>query len=247
MTYTIDKNNNETKTDIINNLSDDFGGPGATAIVINNELHVMGAEGNRHMKYDINTKSAQWLHNFATLNVYGPRGHRIVRIKDKILMFGGREPGFNIDGVHEYDINDNKWRTLQCKLPIPIDAFGCTSILNGKFVILCGGSTDDRYNEAKMDDIYIYSVFDQTFMKSKIKCPTEGDYQAFSIHDERKDVFATFGFIRSSWRQCGIRDDLFPPEYLVRIICHYYWNEWIHLFRIGYSDHYAINVFKLFD
>ena len=53
------------------------------------------------------------------------------------------------------------------------------------------------------------------------------------------------------WKQCGISDHLFPPEYLIRIICGYYINEFVHLIgdMIGIENgqHYKINVFDIMN
>ena len=119
---------------------------------------------------------------------------------------------------------------------------GCAPILNGQIVVLFGGENDN----GRHDDIYLYSVRDQTFETSKIKCPTSGDYQAFAIHDGKKDEVTTFGYVRDQWKESMIDNHLFPPQYLIKMICGYYWNEWIHLFRIRTCDHHRVDVFDLF-
>ena len=70
---------------------------------------------------------------------------------------------------------------------------------------------------------------------------------SFTINDKVKDNLTTFGYIRSKWRETGIDYHLFPPEYLIRIICGYYRNEWIHLFTNDTGEHYKINVFAIID
>ena len=122
--------------------------------------------------------------------------------------------------------------------------FGCVSILNRKFVVLLGGDTNASLDG---DQIFVYYVQDQIFKKSKLKCPMVGEYEAISVNDREKDETVTFGFIRSRWKECGICDHLFPPQYLLKIICKYYWNEWIHLFGKSKGEHYKIDVLKLFD
>ena len=93
----------------------------------------------------------------------------------------------------------------------------------------------------------MYSVDDERFETSKIKCPAKADYQAVVVNDRKQDDMITFGYVRDKWRDCGMNYHLFPPQYLIKIICGYYWNEWIHLFRNDNGDHHKIDVFRLFD
>lgn len=155
-------------------------------------------------------------------------------------MLGGHIFGA-LDIIHEYDINNNKWTKLIHKLPTALSGSGCTSILNGQYVILFGGC-----NHGNKDDIFIYCVRNGTFKESNIKCPKQGHHQAFAINDRKKDNLITFGFVRMCWRECDIDHHLFPPQYLIKIICRYYWNEWIHLFKMYQGNHYKIDVFDLF-
>ena len=62
--------------------------------------------------------------------------HRCVKLKDKILSFGG-EDGLGISNkILEYSNITNNWKELKQKMPCPMERFGCTSILNGQFVVL---------------------------------------------------------------------------------------------------------------
>ena len=62
-------------------------------------------------------------------------GYRLVRVKQKLLLFGGRDDyGSWTDAVHEYDILNKIWTKLNVKLPASSFDFGCTPILNGKYI-----------------------------------------------------------------------------------------------------------------
>ena len=148
------------------------------------------------------------------------------------------------DHVHQYNINSNKWSKLQSKMPKKLEFIVSTSVLNGQFVLIFGGSECDG---TRQDDIYIYSVNDESFKLSNVKCPESGHYQAMSIKDKQKDNVTTFGFIRSEWSKCMMSDHLFPPQYLIQIICGYYAEEFVHLFNIHSSKHYKMDVFYIIN
>ena len=157
-------------------------------------------------------------------------------------MFGGWSPSKRFDIIREYDTITNTWCVLDCKIPAALSSFGCASTFNGQYVVLFGGY-DGSWDK---DDILIYSVRDNTFRDSRIKCPKIGHYQALAVNDRKQDEIITFGYIRNKWREYEINDNPFPPHYLIKIICAYFWNEWIHLFDNS-GDHFKIDVLKLFD
>ena len=121
--------------------------------------------------------------------------------------------------------------------------FGCVSILNGQCVVLFGGNTSN----GNIDEIFIYSVGNKTFQKSKVICPEKSQYQAIAYKNRKQDDMTTFGYIRDRWSKCGMDNHLFPPQYLIRVICGYYWNEEVHLFGMADCEHYKIDVFELFN
>ena len=61
----------------------------------------------------------------------------IFQIKNKLLIFGGR----GNDKIQQYDISKNQWKTFKVEMPKHSMAFGCTSILDGRFVLLFGGQS----------------------------------------------------------------------------------------------------------
>ena len=213
------------------------------AIIIKDECHIIGGfNNNKHIKYNTKTQKYQILHNFEKLfNFRHLLNHKLIKIQNKLLIFGGYDGDKYLDTVYQYDIIRNKWNKLNCKMPKRLSDFGCTPILNGQYVLLFGGIGEcNRYQ----DNIYFYSVRDQRFKTSNIKCPEIGEYQAITVNNE-KDTLTTFGFVRSKWKECGLSDDLFPPQYLITIICGYYLNEFVHLFDTDNGNHYRINVFDI--
>ena len=199
---------------------------GTKGVMMNNEFHVIG--NGKHIKYDTVSKQFKLLHKTQYIV-----GHGLVKIKNnKLLMFGGKPRGGDphrdtLDSVHEYDINAQKWSTLNCKIPKPLHRFGCVPILNDEYIILIGGNWTD--------DIYIYSVRNKTFSKSSVKCPKNTNYEAIATMDRNRDEIITFGYVRFIWMQYfNDNNVLYPPKYLIKIICGYYMNQDVHIFATGY-------------
>ena len=86
---------------------------------------------------------------------------------------------------------------------------------------------------------------EESFRKSKAKCPDTGLYQAFTINNKIKDELCVNGFIRRTWKLSDIDDHLYPPQYLIKIINRYYMNEWIHLIGSYDDTHSNISVFDI--
>ena len=217
---------------------------GTKAIIINNQLHIIG--GNwfascKHLKYNSDTQSFDSSHSIQ----FGYPA--LVKLNNKLLSFGGHrsirgpyDPYLN--DVQEYDIINETW--IKCKSVISREMIvdGAVTVLNQQFIILFGG-----YNGENINEIWIYSVKEKTFKESKVRCPGKRGGRAFAINDPTKDELSVFGYIRSQWRKCGICDHSFMPRYLIKIVNRYYMNERIHLIDIFGGEHWAIDVFDIFD
>ena len=237
------KSDNECVMRTIKNLDEIKSGTmRGTGVMINNEFHIIGGKVSEHVKFNSNEQKCEILHDLkVALNLNAPRFTAKSKIRNNILLlFGGLDGDERMDRMHEYDIINDQWARSQLKLPKPLSSVASTQILNGQFVLLFGGN-DGKY----INDIYVYSIRDKTFRESKIKCPERGCYGAFTINDKVRDSLVTFGWIRRKWRACGINSHLFPPEYLIRIMCGYYLNERVHLLNTHTGDHYKINVFDI--
>ena len=150
-----------------------------------------------HLKYDKMRNKFDILYKLRdTLNCNPIRYHRIIKIKDIVLMFGGYDDTLkkDIDDIYEYDVTTNAWSKLHIKLPVKMDGFGCTAIIHNQCVLLCGGGNIYGTSTSFYNDIWIYSVCNKSFTKSQMKCPMKGRFQAFTINDKRKNELAVFGF-----------------------------------------------------
>lgn len=231
----------------------------SNGIMINDEFHVIqdyGAVGltkNMHIKYDEQCNSPISLPDDYTeiisknkdcnIGQYG-----IVKLKHKIMIFGGREQtqskdGDIVDQICEYDVKTSKWIKLGIKLPQPLYSMGCTEAVNGQYVLIFGGKKCDSSTNVQTHDIWIYSVKHQTFRKSKIRCPSKYKCQAIAVREGIRDELCVFGFARVVWKNEKITDSIFPPRYLLKLINRFYLDEYIHIFS-GW-DHWRINVFDI--
>eukprot|EP01084_Bolivina_argentea_P214746 364551_1 len=250
-----------------------FIGCAPNGTIINNEFHVIGC--NNHYKFDEQSNQFEFLQNLSDMNADNEsetesetewvENPGFVKVNDnKMLIFGGQnvdkhyEWYFNYtDSIYECNVmnNEYKWTKLDIKIPGgKYEGFGCTTILNGKYVLVMGGESVYDGGGSSSDDIYIYNVGNRTFNKSRIKCPQGGQYKAITVSDKEKDEMISFGYVRSLWKEFDINDQIFPPQYLVRIINNYYFDEFVHLFfssldgyRDGPGAHYKISVFDIID
>ena len=75
-----------------------------------------------------------------------------------------------------------------------------------------------RYaKKCNKSEIITMTLFDESFVKSKTKCPKPGNYKAFTVGDTKTDEVITIGYIRSRWTKSGMHHHLFPPQHLLRI------------------------------
>ena len=224
----------------------EYGAQYGSGIIIKDEFHIVGGwMTNNHIKYNRNTQKCEVLHDLGALNWDYIQLPGSTKIGNKCLLFGGSNDYECNDTIYEYDVVNNAWSQLPSRIPEALTAPSCISVLNEQLIILIGGS--DVHGDVFSDRIYIYSVGKGTFKLSPITCPDKSCYQAITTNDKHKDQLTTFGYIRGLWSDSGIDNHLFPPEYLIRIICGYYLNEWAHLFDCKTGKHYKINVFDIIN
>ena len=221
-------------------------GTGVRAIMIRNDLHVIGGwDNHKHLKG--NRKSNKWeiLHErIVGMDCNCVGYHGLVKIKNRIMMLGGY--GYDrghTDKMYEYNILTDEWSKSDIKLPSKLCRFGCVSVIDDQYVIICGGETKGRGN---VDDIWIYDVKHKTFRKSNIKCPKKDGYRAYVMNHKNINQMAVVGYVRREWRTSQIDEYLFPPKYLVRIMTKYCLKEELHLFdECNTSTHWKIDVFDI--
>ena len=160
---------NQRKWKLIEKVVDKRITYGAQGIMINHIFHIIGGMKNKdHWYYNDKDEKLYILHEIENTIDH----HRIIRIGDKILQFGGRDWGNDYkatDIIKEYDLKSKQWNIRKdIRLPIALFRFGLASVLNNTFLLICGGRDIDR---KVRDDIWIYSVKNKSFTKSGIKCP----------------------------------------------------------------------------
>ena len=246
-TISITQNLCDNKWNIITDLTST--GQGSQGIIIDNEFHIIGGtKNNKHLRLNNISNKFETFYKFN----YKFDSHKVIKIPNKILMFGG----FNrsapvslmsnhtnnhkyIQEIYDFDIQSSVWKRLNVFIPYKLCSFGCVSILNGQYVLILGGETTDVMFS---NNILIYCVNKQIFTQSQIKCPLESIYDAISITNRPQDEMITSGYVRQIHQ---IHDNLIIPYYLIQIINNYYWNESIHLFDGFEGKHWKINVYDI--
>ena len=222
-------------------------GPGAESCVIGDKYHIIGGwKTNKHVLYTPTTDKFDTIHDFDKMKGdFQISYHHLVQFRNKLLLFGGLDTSNKPLGtIYEYSFQNNAWNKLDIKCPPGLSSFGATTVLREQFVILFGG---EKENEIATDEIWIYCVQNQSFRKSKVKCPINGEWQqqhirAYSYNDDKRDELTVFGYIRESFQNMT-DDGRFPPRSLIKIIYTYFLNEWIHLFFFGWDSlHWRIDV-----
>lgn len=209
---------------------------GAKAIMVNDELHVIGGyNGYIHLIYDKDAKEFEKLHDVEFCYSL------LIKINDKLLSFGGFYNDGYVDDIWEYD--QNKWTKCNEIIPKKMRVYGAASVLNHQFVLIFGGWDGKEF----IDNIWIYSVEDKDFTESKIKCPEEKPGHVIAMYYQDMDELSVAGYVRS---ECRTRLDLIPSKDVMNLIQAHYSTEWIHLFKTGPFDggkHWRINAFDIIN
>ena len=216
--------------------------PGSSVVVIRDKLHIIGGYLNiKHLAIELNeetNKGGHILHENVVNKEIVVNYAKCVRAGNYVLIFGGFYEEW-LDSIHQYSISDNSWKRLKVTMPKPMRDFGVTSIMDGRYVLLFGGRTENE----DFEHIYIYSVHDETFRLSKVVSPKKGKCHVIAVNDKEKEELSVHGFVRYQWRYLQINEQLFLPKYLVQIIRRYYHQEFIHLVSI--YGHWKIDVFDI--
>ena len=198
---------------------------GARARMIESELHIIGSHSDHDRNYKhlrFNTKTD----TFDTVCNAGFGWPQLIKMKDKLLSFGGYsgDKGY-LNKIYEYDIKSNKWERSMQNMPEASIVDGVASVLNEQLILLFGG-----YDGIEcVRKIWIYSMKDEVFTQSKVRCPGRRGGKVLTMNDAIQDELTVFGYIRSQWSECKIHDHLFPPRYLIKIMSKYYMKQWVYL------------------
>eukprot|EP01084_Bolivina_argentea_P136681 240712_1 len=242
---------NQTNSWNITKLSQFHQGSSSQCVMIKNEVHLIGGfSNNKHLKYNVELNQFNTIHVFKDFeNGFSPQ---LVSINNNVFIFGGEGWNKSLDTIFHYNIEQNKWNKLNVKMPKPLSSFGCTSAINNKYVLIFGGDCtkcDFSYSASVpiqySDEIYVFSLLNKTFTKSKIACPQKGTFVAMAINDKTHDEMAVCGYIRLQWKLSNIPDHYFPPVYLLEIMHSYYLTEFVHLFDCETGKHWRMNTLDI--
>eukprot|EP01084_Bolivina_argentea_P142970 251137_1 len=148
----------------------------SNGFMINNEYHIIGGEyNNKHLKWNSQSNKWQTVHIFSEFEELTVNPVVFLKSKQKMFMFGGYQ--FDIqkyfDTIYEYNIQQNIWNKMNIKMPKACCVGIAVPVIREQFILLFGWYNHDDFDQ---DDIFIFSVSQQQFRKSLIKCPTKSIY-----------------------------------------------------------------------
>ncbi len=170
----------------------------------------------------------------------------------RILLFGGYDAhhGGCQKTIYKFSLqnNCNQFRVMNIAMPIASDGFGLTVTKNEQYIILIGGRRHQKSivwpnlpEWILMDDIFIYDIKNNIFIKSTTRSPQKGCYHATMINDSN-DELLSHGFVRKCYQHTCFIDIRKLPHYLIQLIGSYFCSEKIYLLQIGTGSHCKINV-----
>eukprot|EP01084_Bolivina_argentea_P087094 157353_1 len=218
-------------------------GWGATSIMINNILNVVGGY-NNNSHFQWNTEKKKFIKigqisNEKFIKCLGYFGLVHNKVSNCLLLLGGTDNIYKFNQIFEFNMAKKKWSTLKVRLPKSLSRFGSVFVMNNKYVLVFGGCMNGYYYS---DIIYIYDIEHRTIKKSKYKCPKKGCYSAITINNDPSDQKTIYGYVRKQWILLNINMHYFPPVYILNIIEKYFRNEYVYLLNMGMDgNHYKIN------
>lgn len=219
------------------------------ALAVNNQIHIVpgGQRNDKHITYDIKTNKCNELNNLKKslkLGELGLYGAAFVKIDDtQFLLFGGYSDGFKLESINKYDVQNQKWDALQSKIPKCINQFNARTsvvVLRGQIILFFCIAPGIQH-------IYMYYVKEDKFQKSKCQYLISGGCQVIAHCDPKRDDSTVFGFVNQAFQNIKFPEHLFLPEYLIRIICKYYINQYVHVLSNFSKQHCKINVMKILE
>eukprot|EP01084_Bolivina_argentea_P208419 355350_1 len=152
----------------------------------------------------------------------------------KLLLFGGHNYTHyqTVNDIFEFDIEKCECNKLNVSLPSAHYSLNCTSIIHNTYVLLFCCYTNI---------IYIYSLKDKIFMKSKVKTPSKAryGYKCLTVSDGIKDLKIIIGFIRYECKMLDLSS-------LIYSFCGTL-NEFVYIIDTDKRKHYKLNVLHILN
>ncbi len=120
-------------------------------------------------------------------------------------------------GLYSYNRKQNEWLDVNVKIPA-IDIGACVITGDQRYILNFGNQ-----------HIYVIDLMGKKCFESKIVAPCEQWYDVVIIKNNLRSELITFGFVRKCWNEYGIGLDIFPPQYIVRLIQLWVLHEDIHI------------------
>lgn len=211
---------------------------GRNAIIMDKNLHITSG-GTKHITYNIDSKKIDVMHDMKQvfgLEWYNLLGGPLIQINnDEFLIFG-------LNLIRKYNVKDMQWVPSTSRIPKSFQGtFSCrstVSVLDCEIILLFNNCCGDQ-------EIYIYSVQQGTFEKSEQKCPVSDTKQVISGYDYERNKLKSCGYVKRAWKDCRMKNHLFPPQYLILIIGNYCLVPWIHVFSNKHNEHWKIRLSEI--
>ncbi len=222
-----------------------FLGTKTQSVLINNKLcFIGGSDGNHYLQYNAQFEKFKIKYNFNDIFM-GFCEHSIISLNTYIFVFGGFHAATYsiLDTIYQYNNNNHIWNKLNIKMPKSLFSFGCTTDSTNKYILIFGG-IDNTLQEC--NDIYIFSIFTYSFIKSNLYCPIKGQFYANTIINKKLNKIIVDGYIHKKWKLNEITNYNSPPIFLLNIVILYYSIEYVHLINKCNGQHWNIDIFNIF-
>ncbi len=212
-----------------------------------NAVFVVGTGDRAVLKYDLDQNKLVKYANMYQQSKLCSFGMVKDSTGECLLLFGGMDCDSleMTNTIIQFNLTTREWVKSTAKLPQKMMSIHCTLAIRNKYVLAFGGAYGG-YNSYS-DDIYVYSIQEQTLKESKLKCPSKSTFTGITVSDTKQDQKTVVGFVRKEWKLCELQDEYFPPFCLLEIIRTYYFTEYVCLLDVQSRKHYKLNTLEIVD
>ena len=252
------------KVEKIQNIDEHYSNQTQVLLFVNNELHLI--QNGSYYGYDGNgAKTIHYIFDFTTKKFVEKHGLKakhclnFVYLKSRKVLLYISADSWGLY-IHSYCLLTSKWKRYNDNKCIK-QSFGCQLTRDETHIIFYPNNGGHLF-VLKIQDIDNKDVDKRnvdkpsmklTLIKSKMKFPeTAVKFRTVIMRNLDKEECIVFGFVRKTWRKCHIEWQIFPPQYILKLIQSWYWNDYfddLHILKDYESGgiHCTINVKHIVD
>ena len=191
-------------------------------VLVDNNIHMIGRSGSEHIHNIYNCKNSTIAPSVLPDKGYSFYTKSVTYLESKniILIFDDEE-----DKIHEYSLSNHNW--IERKVNIPMYAPAIAATRDDRNIIVIGG-----------ENIFIYNVDENVFVKSKVKSPTKTKCRAIIMDNVRDSDLLVFGYLKNAF------DGLVPLD-VMNMITNWIKYQDLHLIQNLDGQHWKIDVAKI--